>query len=90
MPPPWPEPNVPARYLNRMAVEPALQGSGIGAWCLAHIETEARRDGARAIRCDVLSANLRLRRFYERWGYQPCGARAHSGWDFTCYERSIG
>ncbi|HEX5819939.1 MAG TPA: GNAT family N-acetyltransferase [Gemmatimonadales bacterium] len=90
VPEPWTEPHVPARYLNRLAVDPALQGTGIGAWCLTHLEREARREGVRAIRCDVLTENYRLRRFYERWGYVARGARSHSGWDFTCYERELG
>ena len=85
-PEPWREPAATALYLNRLAVDPALQGGGIGGWCLDQIERLARERGARAIRCDVLSANARLCRLYERFGYEARGERSHSGWDFTCYE----
>lgn len=88
-PEPWLDPGAPALYLSRLAVEPALQGGGIGGWCLEQIERLARERGARAVRCDVLTANTRLRRLYERFGYEPRGERAHGGWGFTCYERLI-
>jgi ribosomal protein S18 acetylase RimI-like enzyme len=86
---PWLDPAATALYLNRLAVHPALQGGGIGGWCLEQVERLARERGARAVRCDVLTANTRLCRLYERFGYQARGERSHSGWDFTCYERVI-
>jgi GNAT superfamily N-acetyltransferase len=88
-PEPWLDPGAPALYLSRLAVDPPLQGGGIGGWCLGRIERLARERGARAVRCDVLTANTRLCRLYERFGYEQRGERAHSGWDFTCYERLI-
>jgi len=89
LPEPWRDPSAPALYLNRLAVDPALQGGGIGRRCLEEIERLARERGAQAIRCDVLTANARLRRLYEGLGYEARGERSHGGWDFTCYERSI-
>jgi ribosomal protein S18 acetylase RimI-like enzyme len=83
----WPQPEVPALYLNRLAVHPARQGEGIGSWCLTSIAEDARAAGARAVRCDVLADNLPLRAFYERHGYVSHGTRTHSGWTFACYER---
>lgn len=88
-PAPWPDADLPAQYLNRLAVAPALQGRGLGSWCLREIERLARAAGARAIRCDVLAANAVLRRFYERHGYVARGKRSHSGWTFACYERLL-
>lgn len=88
-PEPWLDLSAPALYLNRLAVDPTLQGSGIGGWCLEQIERLARDRGTRAIRCDVLTANTRLRRLYEQFGYEARGERAHSEWHFTCYERVI-
>ena len=85
-PAPWPEPALASLYLNRLAVDPARQGHGIGAWCLQQIATEARSRDMKAIRCDVLEANLGLRGFYERHGYVARGRRTHSGWSFSCYE----
>ena len=88
-PEPWLDPGAPALYLNRLAVDPARQGGGIGGWCLEQIERLAHERSARAVRCDVLTANTRLCRLYERFGYEPRGERSHSGWAFTCYERVI-
>jgi GNAT superfamily N-acetyltransferase len=62
-PEPWPEPSRTAMYLNRMAVEPELQRRGIGKQLLAAIHAHAVREGARAIRCDVVTASEGLRRF---------------------------
>lgn len=89
VPEPWVDPATSALYLNRLAVDPGLQGNGIGRWCLEQIERLARERGARAVRCDVLTANTRLRGLYERAGYEPRGERGHAGWIFTCYERVI-
>jgi len=89
LPEPWLDPPAPALYLNRLAVDPVLQGTGIGGWCLEQIERLARERGARAVRCDVLTANAPLCRLYERFGYEVRGRRSHSGWGFSCYERLI-
>ena len=87
---PWPWPSdAPALYLNRIAVAPEVQGQGVATWCLEAIATRAVVCGARVVRCDVLSANPRLRRWYERHGYVARGERAHSGWTFTCYELAL-
>ncbi|MFA6165857.1 MAG: GNAT family N-acetyltransferase [Gemmatimonadaceae bacterium] len=85
----WHDPDAIARYLQRFAVDPRLQGRGIGRWCLEQLAEECARDGATAVRCDVLQANVPLRRFYERHGYEARGDRFHSGWDFTVYERVL-
>ncbi|MFD0737725.1 GNAT family N-acetyltransferase [Lysobacter koreensis] len=82
----WPGDEKAALYMNRLAVDPAQQGRGIGAWCLSAIRHYAEAQGAAAVRCDVLAINAGLRRFYERHGYALCGQRSHSGWDFACYQ----
>lgn len=88
-PAPWTDPDAPARYLNRLAVDPLRHGRSIGRWCLDRIAAECARQGVRAIRCDVLAANERLCRFYESAGYVGRGRRGHSGWEFTCYEKVL-
>jgi ribosomal protein S18 acetylase RimI-like enzyme len=85
----WAGPDAPAQYLNRLAVHPAWQGRGVGAWCLAQMQRLAREAGATALRCDVLRANARLCRLYERHGFVARATRDHSGWTFTCYERVL-
>ena len=86
----WAEPDAPARYLNRLAIDPARQRAGLGGWCLARIDDLARDAGARAVRCDVLFANAGVRAFYERHGYRLRGERAHGGRRFATYERVTG
>jgi GNAT superfamily N-acetyltransferase len=88
-PAPWPDPTMRGLYLNRLAVDPARQGGGVGGWCLAAVDARAAALDARAVRCDVLRENGALRRFYERRGYVAHGERAHSGWTFVCYEKRL-
>ena len=88
-PPPWPDPELPALYLNRLAVHPRGQGRGLGAWCLAAVDLLARARRMHAVRCDVLLDNVRMRGLYERHGYVMRGERSHSGWRFACYERIV-
>lgn len=89
VPPPWPDAALPAAYLNRMAILPSRQGSGLGRWCLTAIDREALALGVSAVRCDVLAENGRACRFYESHGYRSCRTREHSGWLFRCNERRI-
>jgi GNAT superfamily N-acetyltransferase len=89
VPPPWPDAAASAAYLNRMAILPSRQGSGLGRWCLAELDREARALGTSAVRCDVVADNGRLCRFYEGHGYRAWGTREHSGWLFRCYERRL-
>ncbi|MBI2407302.1 MAG: GNAT family N-acetyltransferase [Gemmatimonadetes bacterium] len=86
----WADPSAIARYLNRLAVHPAHQGRGVGRWCLQRVAEQCALDGAAAVRCDVLQANIPLRRFYERNGYLLRGDRFHSGWRFSVYEQVLG
>lgn len=86
----WAEPDAPACYLNRLAIDPARQRAGLGRWCLARVDDLARDAGARAVRCDVLFANAGVRGFYERSGYALRGERVHGGRRFATYERVSG
>ena len=58
-------------YVDRLHVDPALKGRGIGAALLAHLEQQLFSD----TRCwlDVLSGNDAAMRFYERVGYAKIG-----------------
>lgn len=86
----WAREDATPRFLNRLAVSTARQGEGIGRWCLARMAQECAAEGADAIRCDVLAANVPLRRFYEHHGYVARGERYHSDWHFTVYEHAFG
>lgn len=56
-------------HLNQVAVEPACQGRGLGAWLLAHWESLARSQSATVQTLDVAEANVGARRFYARHGF---------------------
>ncbi|WP_220197378.1 GNAT family N-acetyltransferase [Ktedonospora formicarum] len=65
----WEEPNAQAIYLHRLAVLPALQGQGIGSWCLKSIETHALTENYDAIRLDAFAPHRTLLKFYRKANY---------------------
>lgn len=87
--PAWRMPDAPALYLGRLAVHPAAQHGGLGAWCMGVVERRARELSCRAIRFDVLAANHRLRAFYERLGYEMRGERTRPPFAFSCYDKLL-
>lgn len=60
----------PQAFVAYMAVEPAMEGRGIGAALLSAAEDEARRRGLPYISLMVTESNLRAVRLYERRGYR--------------------
>jgi GNAT superfamily N-acetyltransferase len=67
---------------GQFAVEPALQGRGIGSRLLASIEARARDMGALEIACDTAEGARQLIELYGRRGYRPVGA---FDWPVTNY-----
>ena len=68
-------------HVRRVAVEPALQGRGIGRALMAWAEAEARRRGVAEVTLGVriaLPSNLEL---YRHLGYEVVSAHAHPGYD---------
>ena len=82
-------PDTPARFMNRLAVRPTWQGTGLGERLLLAAEAEARGADAAALRFDVLAANPALIRWYERRGCAARGRRRHGGKDFVVMERVL-
>ncbi|MCY1127151.1 GNAT family N-acetyltransferase [Frigidibacter sp. RF13] len=64
----YPEPS--DAFLGLMMFTPAARGRGLGRAFLHHLETEARRRGAKNIYIAVLEANPRGRAFWEREGFR--------------------
>jgi N-acetylglutamate synthase-like GNAT family acetyltransferase len=62
--------------LRTLFVEPELQGSGVGARLVAHLEAHARQAGVTELK---LSASLTARGFYERLGYRTIEREEHGG-----------
>jgi putative acetyltransferase len=53
--------------LRSLFVEPGLQGKGVGARLVAHLEVHARKAGVAELH---LSSSITARGFYERLGYR--------------------
>jgi len=63
-------------------VHPSIRGSGAADALVAEVIAWASADGARAVRLQVVQANVRARRAYERHGFRVTGrtdARARDG-----------
>ncbi len=87
-----PDDNVMTVHL--LAVCPDCRGRRLGSAMLALAEDMARRAGKRAVRLDVLAANLPAIRMYERAGYAFRGKKRmyaeNTGFtDFLFYEKCL-
>jgi GNAT superfamily N-acetyltransferase len=83
-PPPYARPGL--AYLTQFAVEPGLQGRGLGSRILAHVEARARDLGADTIALDTAEGAERLVRFYAARGYLVLG---HLRWPDKSYRSVI-
>ncbi len=60
-------------YLGQLAVDPALQATGLGRGMLAAGEDRARDHGARVMEMTVVDRRPELIAYYRRRGYAPTG-----------------
>ncbi len=78
---PWPYPLTPAGSAGEIAelyalyVHPAWWSTGTGRALMDQVLAEVRAAGYASITLWVLEANARARRFYQRAGFAPDGAR---------------
>jgi GNAT superfamily N-acetyltransferase len=56
-------------YLDRLAVDPAKQGSGLGSWLLGRLEEVARARGDRTMSLTTAEMMEHLLRLYGRHGF---------------------
>lgn len=73
-------------HFSMFAVEPELQGLGIGARLLAEVERRARESGRATLACSMAGPDTALREWYLRRGYT---VRATWQWPYTNYESLI-
>lgn len=65
-----------AAHIGMLAVEPAMQGAGVGKTMLAHAEAYAQCSlGAQECVLVVVAARIELIQFYRRRGYEDTGQR---------------
>jgi GNAT superfamily N-acetyltransferase len=76
-------------YLNRVAVDPSVQGRGIGAACVREAEHRARSLRCDVVRLEALATNPDLRSFYERLGYAAVATRSRAPWTFTTFVKRV-
>ncbi len=72
-------------HLGQMAVEPELQGRGLGTRLMQHAEAHARKVGVEALALDTAEQAEHLISWYRRLGYSFI---EYANWDVTNY-RSV-
>lgn len=70
-----------AFHVRRVAVEPELQGRGLGRALMTWAEQEARRRGCKAVSAGVRIALPGNLAFYSGLGYRSVAEHAHDGYD---------
>lgn len=73
-------------YFSQFAVDPDLQGRGIGRLLLDHCERCALENGARELACSMADPDRELYDFYIRRGYRLI---EHWQWPYTNYKSAI-
>lgn len=68
-------------YLGKLAVEPALQGQGLGHLMVAHAEARARQLTLPQVELETRVELTENHRFYLGLGYQEVARTAHPGFD---------
>jgi len=66
-------------YLTQFAVEPELQGQGLGSRLLRRVEEHARERGATEIALDTAEGAIHLVQYYATRGYAPLGHVKRAG-----------
>ena len=79
-------------HLGKLAVEPALQGRGLGRRMMARAEERAWELGLSFVRLETRVELAENHRFYRALGYEEVGRRAHPGFDrptSVSYEKRV-
>ncbi len=77
-------PHPPTSHLNRMAVDPAHQGEGIGGWLLREVLISLWEQGVEVVSLNTQRDNRRSLRLYEKFGFEVTGDRV------TVWELELG
>jgi protein-tyrosine phosphatase len=84
----WPE-EADAGYIHTMALKPAYMGRQLGRrmleWAIDHV----RGRGRRFARLDCMTANRRLRAYYESAGFQYRGDGLSGTYQLALYELAL-
>jgi GNAT superfamily N-acetyltransferase len=83
----WGERPPEAGYVHALAVRPAHAGQGVGASLLDWAGEQVAAAGREYLRLDCLAGNAKLRRYYERRGFELRGEVAVDDFSSALYER---
>ena len=70
--------------LNNVSVLPEMRHLGIGGALLQHSFRQARERGCKVMHIGIVEENIRLRRWYEWYGFQHTGTEKFEFFPFTC------
>ena len=81
----------PAMVVHRMAVDPQVQGQGVGRRLLAYAEELARSRGLPVMHVDTYSQNHRMQHLFERQGFCRRGEIHLHGrpLPYPCFEKIL-
>ncbi len=86
--PVWPD-EVAAGYLHSLALRPAYIGRRLGDQIIEWAKARILQCGKRWMRLDCIAANERLRRYYERLGFQFRGCGTIGGYVLALYQLDL-
>lgn len=76
-------------HVENVAVDPALQGRGIGKALLGLAEAEAKRQGLAALELYTNAKMTENQVFYPRLGYVETGRREEAGFERVYYRKDL-
>ena len=85
----WARPDQPALGVFDVAVDPAVQGRGIGRALMEFAEARAAAMGLPWVRLDAFAANPGSNAFYRRIGYVARGTVRAADIELVLYEKAI-
>lgn len=77
-------------HLENVAVDPKIQGIGVGGRLIAHVEAMARAAGARAVELYTNAKMTENQSLYPQLGYAETGRRSEDGFDRVFYRKELG
>jgi ribosomal protein S18 acetylase RimI-like enzyme len=78
-----------AAYVHKLAIRRVFAGRGLGEAIVEWADRQAAAAGRRYLRLDCMRDNDRIRRYYERLGFEHRGDRDHPRFPAALYERRI-
>ena len=84
----WPDDDL-AGYIHSMAIRNGFHGRGLGRAMLNWAVEQCRDHGRELLRLDCLASNDRLRRYYEKQGFNKRGQVVDRDYTAALYEKAI-